>query len=75
MDQIIWRCVSEGEMEEILKHYHCLECGGHFNGQHTATIGLIYFRTPTYMSNLVIGVKGQVISEREIRCPRILFWK
>ena len=36
MDQIIWRCVPEGEMGEILKHYHSLECGGHFNGQCTA---------------------------------------
>ena len=33
-DQIIRRCVSEGKMEKkILKHYHSLECGGHFNGQ------------------------------------------
>ena len=35
-DQIIGRCVPEGEMEEILKHDHYLEYGGHFNGQSMA---------------------------------------
>ena len=33
MDQIIQKCVSESEMEEILKHCHSLECGGQLNGQ------------------------------------------
>ena len=34
-DQIIRRCVPKNEMEEILKHCHSLECGGHFDGQQT----------------------------------------
>ena len=25
--------MPKGEMEEILKHFHSLECGGNFNGQ------------------------------------------
>ena len=32
-DQIIRRCVPKSEVGEILKHFHSLECGGHFNGQ------------------------------------------
>ena len=29
-DQIIRRCVPEEEIENIIKHCHSLECGGHF---------------------------------------------
>ena len=32
-DQVIRRCVPEGEMESILNHCHTLECGGHFGDQ------------------------------------------
>ena len=31
--QIIQMCVPKSDMNEILKHGHSLECGGHFNGQ------------------------------------------
>ena len=32
IDQIIRRCVPEKEMENIMRHYHSLEHGGHFEG-------------------------------------------
>ena len=35
-DQIIRRCISEKEMENILTLCHSLECGGHFRGNITA---------------------------------------
>ena len=35
VDQIIQRCVLEGDNGEILKHWHSLECEGHFNRQRT----------------------------------------
>ena len=64
VDQIIRRCVPESEMSEILKHYHSLECGGHFNGQRTAAQVLqLGFFSPlsskmlTLSRNHVIGVK------------------
>ena len=33
VDQVIWRCVPEDEMNSILNHYNTLPCGGHFGGQ------------------------------------------
>ena len=36
VDQIIRRCVLEGEQQGILSHYHENECGGHFASQKTA---------------------------------------
>ena len=35
-DQVIKRCISKEEMENILIHCHSLECGGHFEGNRTA---------------------------------------
>ena len=34
-DHLIRRCVLEDEMQAILHHFHCLECGGHFGGSKT----------------------------------------
>ena len=34
-DQLIRRCVLEGEMESILNHCHTLACEGHFRGNRT----------------------------------------
>ena len=36
-DQIVRRCVPNEEMENILKHHHSLECGGHFGRTRIAT--------------------------------------
>ena len=35
-DQIIRKCVLEGEQQGILSHYHKNECGGHFASHKTA---------------------------------------
>ena len=35
-DGMIRRCVPGVEMDDILKHCHTLECGGHFGSQRTA---------------------------------------
>ena len=37
VNQIIQRCVSEGEIGKFLKRCHSFPCGGHFNGQWTTT--------------------------------------
>ena len=37
VDQVIRRCIPEEEMEVILRHYHNIECRGHFGGNRTAT--------------------------------------
>ena len=36
VDQIIKKCVPEGEQQGILSHYHENECEGHFASQKTA---------------------------------------
>ena len=36
-NQVIRQCVPEDEMVSILNHCHTLPCGGHFEGQRTAT--------------------------------------
>ena len=40
VEKIIRRCVPESETNEILKHCHSLECGGHLTGKRTSAIVL-----------------------------------
>ena len=53
------------EKENILKHCHSLECGGHFGSTRTVTkysktdsIGLLYSKMRMHMTNVVICIGG-----------------
>ena len=52
-NQVIKRCISEEEIENILIHYYSLECGRHFGGNKTATKVLqLVFYWPTLFKDV-----------------------
>jgi len=67
-EMIIYRCVREDEMLDILKACHNEPCRGHFIEQrksykflHRDTIGLLSFKMSRSMSEYVIVAKGWVV--------------
>ena len=74
-DNLLRRCVTSKEAQNILWHYHNSPYGGYFNGRgqllrycNQDFSGQLCSRMLMCMYNIVIATKGQEISQEDMRC-------